>query len=90
MAGTESGQPAASTALRPTFRRLLADLRHAAPDDVVDQRRVEPDPVGQGPQHDRAEVDRVGAGEGSPAPADRRPDRLDDHGIAHALISPTR
>ena len=32
----------------------------------------------------------MGAGERAPAPADRRPDGLDDDGIAHALISLTR
>ena len=36
-----SGQPAASTAVRRDVEGLLADLADAAPDDVVDERRVD-------------------------------------------------
>ena len=39
--GTDSGQPAASTAFRAMSKVCLAHLADAAPDHVVDQGRVE-------------------------------------------------
>jgi hypothetical protein len=66
--------------------RLLADLPHAAPDHVVDQRRIDPGPLGQRPERMGREVGRVHAGEASVALADRGPDRLDDDCVSHASL----
>ena len=61
--GTDSGQPAASTAIRPTLPRLLADLLDAAPDHVVDHGGVEAVPRHQRVQHVGREVHGVELGE---------------------------
>ena len=66
----------------PDVDRLLAGLRHAAPDHVLDQRRVQPGPGDEGVQDVGRQVDRVLAGQAAAPPADRRPHGVDDHGVA--------
>ena len=67
---------------------LLTDLGDAAPDDVVDERGVEADPVGEPAQGDGTEVGRMGTGEGALAAAHGGPHGLDDDGVAHGVFSP--
>src|SRR5215207_7161771 len=45
------GQPRGQPGVAGHVHRLLPDLGHAAHDHVVDQPRVDPGPLDQGPQH---------------------------------------
>ena len=86
--GTDSGQPAASTALR-AMSKVCSPTWQTHPDDVVDQARVDAGALRQRPQHVRRQVDGVDAGQSTVALADRGPDGLDDHRVTH-LCSPHR
>src|SRR6266568_1394393 len=67
------------------IQRLLADLRYAAPDHVVDDRRIDTAPPGQRLQHVRGQLHRMNPGQPSVPLADRRPDRLDDDRVPHGF-----
>ena len=62
---------------------LLADLHHAAHDDVVDDRRVDAGAVDERLQRLGGEVDRVPVLELAVALPERGADGLDDHGGGH-------
>ena len=66
---------------------VLARLVRAAEDHVLDQRRVDAGAVDDGPQHERGEVVRADARERPAVAADRRPDGLDDPGLANGRDS---
>jgi hypothetical protein len=63
--------------------RLLADLRHTAPDHVLHVVRIEAGPPGQLAQHVGGQIDRMDPRQPAVAPAHRGPDRADDHRITH-------
>src|SRR5262249_34498332 len=71
--------------------RLLADLRHTAPDHVVDVGRVGADPVGEWGEQLAGKVDRVDAGQSAAALADRGPGGTDNHRVTHGYspVAPT-
>ena len=85
----------AGNALRPTggqygqashTRCLLPDLGDAAPDDVVDEGRVQPGAGGQRIQHLAREIHRVDACQAAVALADRASYRVDDYCITHLIL----
>ena len=82
--GTVSGNPAASTALRPMLSAWSPTCDDAAHDHVVDERRIEVVALDERAQRVRGQVDRMPAREHAVAPAERRADRVDDHGVSHA------
>ena len=82
-AGTASGHPAASTALRPTLKVCSPTCDDAAPDHVVDERGVEPGALDERPQHVGGQVDRVDVRTVHRRAARRAYGGFDDHGIAH-------
>ena len=63
--------------------RLLADLHDAAPDNVVDDRRIDARALGQRAQHMRRQIHRVGVLVGAVAATDGGPNRIDDDGVTH-------
>ena len=70
---------------------LLADLHHAAHDDVVDERRVDAGAVDERLQRLRGEVDGVPVLELAVALPERCADGFDDHGGGHpASLLPER
>ena len=83
VAGTDSGNPAASTALRPMLRPWLADLHDATHDHVVDERRIEVVALGQRLQDLGGEVGGVPTRQLSVALAARGADGVDDDGGGH-------
>ena len=83
--GTESGKPAARSALRPDVQRLLTHLRDAAHDHVVDHRGVEVVAHHERVEHVRGEVDGVPSGEPAVAPPERGSNGVDDHGVRHGI-----
>ena len=85
VAGTDSGHPAASTALRATLTRLLAHLRHAAHHHVVDERRIEPGAIGERLERLGGEVDGVPVAQLAVALPQRGPDGVDDHRGRHGV-----
>ena len=81
--GTDSGQPGGEHGAAADVERLVAHLRDAAPEHVVDDGRVDARALGQRLQDVAGEVDRVHGGQRAPSPPDGRADGFDDDGIAH-------
>ena len=82
----------AGNALRPARRehrgagdveRLLAGLHDAAPDDVVDERRVDARALDEAVEHLRRQFAGMHARQPAVALADGRSDGLDDDGFSH-------
>jgi hypothetical protein len=74
--GIDSGQPA-------HVARLVADLVHAAPDDVVDQGRVDSGAFSDGRQKMGGEIDGVGLGQRPPTTSDGGSYGFDDDSVTH-------
>ncbi len=64
--------------------RLVADLRYAAPDDVVDDFRVDTRTLHQRGEDEGGQVGGVHLGQSAVALADRRPDRFDNYRFTHS------
>ena len=89
VAGTDSGQPAASTALRPMLIGLVTDLHDTAHDHVVDDGRVEVVALDERLQRLGGEVGRVPAGQLAVPLPTWRADGIDDHCVRHrGLLGP--
>ena len=69
---------------------VLAGLVGAAEDDVLDEAGIEPGPVDDRAQHGRGEVVRPNGCQGAAVAADRRPDGLDDPGLAEGSVRVSR
>jgi hypothetical protein len=65
------------------LRGLVSDLVHAAPQDVVDEVRVDARALLQRAQHVRGQVDGVHLGQRTLPLADGGADRVDDDGLGH-------
>ena len=63
--------------------RLLAGLHDTAPDDVVDDLRIDACALGQAVEHLRGQLAGMHTGQPAVALADRRPHGLDDDGFSH-------
>ncbi len=87
VAGTDSGQPAASTALRPMLSDCSETCMTQPMIDVVDQRRVELVALGDGLERLGGQVDGVPAPELPVALAAGRPDSVDDDCGGHDASS---
>ena len=57
---------------------LLADLAHAAADDLPDLGGIDVRALDDRRLHDSEQIGRVDPGESAASPADRRADRIDD------------
>ena len=77
------GQAGAQPRVAGDVRPLLAGLRHAAADHLLDERWIDAGPVDERAVDDAERLLGVHAGQEAAAPADRGPDGLDDHGVAH-------
>ena len=64
--------------------RLLADLAHAAADDLADLERVDAGPLDRGPLHEAEQVGGVHGGERAVAAPERRAHGLDDDDVVVA------
>ena len=82
-AGHRVGEPGRERGVAADVERLVADLHDAAHDHVVDERRIEIVAFDERAQRVRGQVDRMPAREHAVAPAERRPDRVDDHRVSH-------
>ena len=85
VAGTDSGKPAASTALRPMLSDLGADLHDAAHDHVVDEGGVEVVALDERLEDLGGEVGRVPARELAVALAAGGADGVDDDCGGHVM-----
>jgi len=65
---------------------LRTERVDAAEDHVVDRDRVDPGPLDEGPDHVRAKVCRMRAGQAAVLAPDGRADRVDDEGLHHVYI----
>src|SRR6516162_7590800 len=65
---------------------LVADLGHAAPDDVVHEGGVQPGAARDLGEHQRRQVDRMHSGQPAAALADRRAHGLHDYRITHRCL----
>ena len=88
VAGTCSGNPAASTALRVMLSDCSPTCETAPPMTSSTMRRVDARALDEALQHGGLEVDRVRPGQGPVrlAPPDRGADGIDDHGSASWLF----
>ena len=82
-AGGEHGGPGDAA-------RLHAERADAAPDHVVDETRIEPDPVGERAEHVGGQRGRVHSGQCTVPFADRGPDGVDNDCVAHGNSRCTR
>ena len=66
-------------------RALLADLGHAAADDIVDDLGIDTGALHEGSQHVAKQVGGMPPGEGAVALSDRGPNGVDDHRLPDLL-----
>jgi hypothetical protein len=74
----------------PDVERLLADLRDTTHLDVLDLAGIDVGPREEAVQDLCCQLVRADLGQGATAPADRRPDRIDDVRVSHAPDGTTR
>ncbi|MCO5556213.1 hypothetical protein L7F22_009759 [Adiantum nelumboides] len=86
-AGHRLREPGGQGGVAGDVEGLLAALGHAAPDDVLDLRRVDAGPLDQAAQHMGRQVGGVDAGEAALALADRAAYSLDDDCVSHGVRS---
>ncbi len=85
--GTDSGQPAASTALRPTFHDCSPTCETQPHTTSSTSRRVEPGAFGEAAEDEAGQIHRVHAGKTALATADRTAYRSDNDRVTHGYSS---